>query len=497
METVTKRNGLVERILAPGKTAFGRRIVTVDIDEAAVRIVQFRGTRVEKWVTIPLEPDGNGGTSTRNPGLLAAKIRDTFKSHGLVKKNVIAGLSGLYTVTRLITMPHQSRDNLSQQTVTSAAKNLMPLDVNDLYIAYQPVSTNEEGRQVLVTGVPKDRLDYDVRALKEAAVSPHTMDLRPMALARAVGRDEALILNLEASSYDVIIVADGLPQITFASAWQPDSLPAEGRISYLGEVVERAVAFYNTEHPGSPLSPNISAFVTGALSTGSEVSGLEARLGIPVEKLTPPFSYPDSLPVSQYAVNFGLALKDRGFQLNGRGRNTVKLDINYLPEVYRTWRLSSKVLIYLSAFLIALAGVIFMVQITTATMSRTANLDMRYQLLNSELQARQTEIKNRVPLQKTIDSFNTIAQMDGKHASNIGFIIEEAAVANVQIPSISYSSTDITVTCESDNEVSFRAYLSALENSGRFSTITPPPEGYPFVTGGVLKIKLPAAKPAK
>ncbi len=498
MQIWSKVNSFFGRLFSPGGTVLARRLVTVDIDEAVVRIVQFRGTRVEKWVTVPLEQPGSGGDSTRNSDHLASKIREAFKAHGIVKQNVIAGMSGLYAVTRVITMPHQTRDTLNQQTVTNAAKNLMPLDINDLYIAYQPVSSSDEGRQVIVTGVPKDIMDYDVRALREAAISPYSMDLRPMALARFVGRDEAIILNLENNSYDVIIVTGGLPEIIFASTWQPNSFSAETRTTYLTDAVERAVAFYNSEHTHTPLSANIPAFVTGALSTDSElISGLEARLGIPVESPKPPFAYPDNLPVSQYAANLGLALKDKSLQANGRSRSNIKPDINFLPEAYRTWRLSSKVLMYVSAILIALASVVFMVQLTTATMSKTANLDMRHQLLNAELLKRQTEIKNRVPLQKTIDSFRTITNMDGNYAPDIRFIIEEAALNNVQISSILYGNVDTTVHSQSDDEVSFRAYISALEKSGRFASISPPPEGYPFATGGIIKIKLKTAKPAK
>ena len=135
-----------------------------------------------------------------------------------------------------------------------------------------------------------------------------------------------------------------------------------------------------------------------------------------------------------------------------------------------------------------------MTQVATAMMSRTSDIEVRYQLLNAELQRRQLEIKNRLPMQKTIDSFQTIATRDGNITTDISLILEEATRNNVQVSSMTYDSTGITVICQGSDSEAFRSFLSALEEIDRFVSASPPPEGYPFATGGTVKIKLKTGK---
>ena len=55
--------------------------------------------------------------------------------------------------------------------------------------------------------------------------------------------------------------------------------------------------------------------------------------------------------------------------------------------------------------------------------------------------------------------------------------------------SLTAEGDSITVDCVADSYITFRQYRTALEESGRFSTPIPPPEGYPYTQSGVLKIE--------
>ena len=476
-------------------TGLAKRVVTLDIDEAAIRVLQVKGKNVEKWATIPLEAGKRESGSALNSELLASKIRELFRTEGIKRKNVIVGVSSLYTTTRIVTVPYQSRGGLSQETVANAVKNLMPLDVNDLYLSWQSLGNKEEGYQVIVTGVPKDIMDSEMRALKGAGITPNLVELRPMAVARLVGREEAIIVNPEQGSYDIVIVIGGVPEIIFTSLWQPASLSTGDIARTLAEAFGRALAFYGAQYPDKHLSAGIPTFLTGALAGDIELkTRLEERLGTKVESLESPFAHGDSLPVSQYAANLGLALKEISLQKNRKNHTATKPDINYLPDAYRSWRLTSRVLLFLAAILVALAGAVFMVQLTTATMSKTADLAMRQQLLNAELQRRQVEIKNRLPLQRMIDTFHTIGNMDGNFAPSIRLVFEEAKKNNVEISSLTDEGKSITVNCKGEDDESFGKFLSALSASGKFSSVSPPPEGYPYTTGGTVRITLKAGK---
>ena len=74
-------------------------------------------------------------------------------------------------------------------------------------------------------------------------------------------------------------------------------------------------------------------------------------------------------------------------------------------------------------------------------------------------------------------------------AGDIEFIIDEAERMSVQVQSLTHEGESITITCEASDYTIFRDYVTALRESGRFSTITPPPENYSYITGGTIELE--------
>ena len=59
----------------------------------------------------------------------------------------------------------------------------------------------------------------------------------------------------------------------------------------------------------------------------------------------------------------------------------------------------------------------------------------------------------------------------------------------MKVESITHQASSITITCQTDSYTIFRNYLTALEESGRFVNPIPPPEGYPYVKDGTIKLE--------
>jgi len=116
---------------------------------------------------------------------------------------------------------------------------------------------------VLVVGVPREVIDSEVRSLRVAGINPRTLELRTMALARAVGKEQALILNIEPSSFDIVVVVNGVPEIMRSIAWQQSDLAEEGRVEHLALTMELTVDFYNARHIDSPLDPAVPSLSPG------------------------------------------------------------------------------------------------------------------------------------------------------------------------------------------------------------------------------------------
>ena len=216
---------------------------------------------------------------------------------------------------------------------------------------------------------------------------------------------------------------------------------------------------------------------------------LQARVEYPIEPLAPPLECPAHLPVSQYAVNIGLALKGTALPENSGQGGFLLPDINLLPQVYQPWKPSARQ-IYVFCIIIAAIALLFpLYQVTSQAMDKTATLEARYAILNSELQQRQAEIKSQVPLQKAIAEYRTIVDMGGGFTEDLRVIRSQANELGVEVTSITHAVDSINLTCQADSYITFRNYITALEESGRFSSVTYPREEFAYIKGGPIKLE--------
>ena len=337
-------------------------------------------------------------------------------------------------------------------------------------------------------------MDDRIRALKIAGINPQVIELKSMALARGVNKEQALVFNIEPTNYDIIIVVKGVPEVMHSLAWRRDSMSREDAAEYLATKLEMAVDFYNSNHLDAPFDTTNPLYITGEMSVEpGMIEKLQERLGFNIEQLTPPLECPAFLPISQYAVNIGLAMrKEIALRDNDGGAGFLPLDINLLPRAYQPWRPTSSQ-VYAAVLLIAAVALIFpLMDVTAEAMGRTVVLEQKSASLDDQLMLKQAEIQRREPLQKAINEYNSIVTREGSFSEDIRVIMKEAERFTVEVNAFSHGGSEITISCAAQDYQSFRAYLLALEESGRFATPIPPPEGYPYTTSGSIKLKTQA-----
>jgi len=252
------------------------------------------------------------------------------------------------------------------------------------------------------------------------------------------------------------------------------------------------VDFYNSHHTDTPLDPATPFLITGQMSADLDLmEKLPARVGYPLESLAPRLECPKHMPVSQYAVNIGLALKGRTPSKSLEEDGYVPPDINLLPETYKPWRPSARQ-VYLAGAAVAAIALLFpLYQMTSGAMGKTADLQAEYTSLNNKMQLIQLEIRSREPLKQALGEYNTIVDMGGGFTEDLRVINSEAERLGVQVDSIAHGGESITLTCQTEPEsyIVFREYVTSLEESGRFATVTPPSEKFSYVTGGTIKLE--------
>ncbi len=466
-------------------------VVTIDISQTGIRLMETRGGTVRRWADASFEAEEMKPATHANEATLSAQLRQLMHSSGIRAKKVIASISGMYTVSRFIPMSSLPPGPTLEESVNDIAQHVMPVPTENLYFFWQTVSPSEGEQQVFTVGVPRDVIDGQIRALKMVGVNPEIIELRAMALARAVNKEQALILNIEPANFDVIMVVKGVPEIMHSLAWRQDSGNTEDAAEYLATNLEMTVDFYNGHHVSEPFDMASPLYITGQMSAEPELmEKLRARLGYNIEPLTPPLECPVLLPVSQYAVNFGLAMRQEMALRNNAGKGGLyPLAVNLLPRAYQPWRPTAKQ-IYSVIILIAAIALIFpLSDVTAEARGKTIVLERKAEMLDNQLLLKKTEIEKREPLQRAISEYSSIVTRKGSINEDIRVIVEEAEKLGVTVSSITHGRSEIGISCAAEDYMSFRAYLTALEESGRFTTPIPPPEGYPYTSSGAIKLQ--------
>ncbi|MFC1860401.1 pilus assembly protein PilM [Chloroflexota bacterium] len=462
------------------------------MDTTTVKLVEVRGRDVVKWASLSFEPIMSEDGVILEPQTLSTVVRQLIRSSGIRAKNVIASVGGLYSVSRIVAVsPLEPGGVIGRDSVLGAIKDVMPLPLDELYISWRVITGDDGVQQYFVVGVPRDVVDAEMQALRLAGITPHVLDLENVALARAVNKERALILNIERYSYDIVIVVDGIPKIMRTVDWSRDDLTNEERMENLVVNLELTVAFYNSNQPDNPLDLATPFIITGQMAEDLNIiEKMKTRVGYSIESFSPPLECPKHMPISQYAVNIGLALRGMASD-GGKEQNDISIpDINLIPEEYKPWKPSTKQIYFTLGVVAAIVLLFPLYQITSGALDKTADLQTRYNILNNSLQQKQLEIARREPIKNAISEYNSIVNSGRGVSEDLGIIANEAERLGVQVESITHSGESITIVCrtEPENHILFREYVTALSESGRFSEVSSPPEAYSYVTGGSIKL---------
>ena len=288
---------------------FGKRKVTIDFDGRILRVVETKGKKILKWDSAELTPDLMDQGSINDPQGVGEGLSLFLSERKISKRRVVTSVSGYRSVSRVLSLPKVKPKNL-EETVRRKAKQEMPLPLDETYLSWQEVKNDNEHINVYALAVPRPIIDSQVEALRVAGIKPKVMEYKPLALVRLIDRTDAIIVNLEQHSLGVIVVVDGVPEITRSVPLTGEEVDSEAKVERLSMELARTTQFYNDGHRESPLNPELPLFVTGSLFENPDLhEGLSKTTSFTIERPTLPISLPQDFPMLRYSVNLGLALK--------------------------------------------------------------------------------------------------------------------------------------------------------------------------------------------
>lgn len=286
-----------------------KRIISLSVEGTTLRILTFQKGAVESWDSVPFNPQFVTMGQVADAQGMGGVIKSTLEERGLTSGRVVCALPGLRTMSRVISVPPVPKKELAG-VISREARRVLSVSEEDNYLHWQLLPTETDTPQVYVLAVPKEPLHALMGAIREAGLRPYAVDLKPLALMRAVNRQDAIIANGESNSVELVIAADDIPTLVRSVFLGEGVVSQDYAVGRISDEITRTIDFYNNSNPENPLSPEVPIYLTGAAASGvSFALNVASLIGYPIQPLDPPLPCPEDLPVAEFMVNLGLVLK--------------------------------------------------------------------------------------------------------------------------------------------------------------------------------------------
>lgn len=444
-------------------------MVTLDIEDTNIRVMEIQGKKVKTAVSVPLAQGLVKDGVVLIQEAVGRLIKDIFNIQGIREQKVSLSVSGINSMYRVSTVPR-----LPSNIITEAARREMekaiPVPLEELYTSWQATSPSSTETMFSMVGLRHETVDSMLGAIHFAGLTCGVMDLKPLAVARVIDEKNAMVINTQPGNYDVVVVSNGIPELVRSISFTKMDMPLDAKITELIEELGRTVTFYNSSQHPINISKNTPLFLSGVFK-----DQLIGKLDFTIKPVPEVFIYPEGLQSEEYIVNIGMALKQS--KSNG---SPFKVNMNVLPAEYLPKRTPISHIISWLFVLLALIIIIVLIFNAQQALSKTAaikaqvdNAQNQAQLRQvskadiDKLQARLTKAKaDSATISKILDGFG---QQRDKVNTDLSKIIS-LLPGTAKLTSLSYTTgwTIIGITRDADTVLRFS---SALKNSGRFSEV--------------------------
>ena len=198
-----------------------RQYLGVDIGSTSIKVVELRDVNhVPELVTYGLAELPFGGFHGENDAVIrdiAVTVAATCAKAGVKTTKAMTALPTYAVFTSVISLPKLSKSELAS-AIRWEAKKVIPLPIEDMVL--DPQSLPEPGPngtvRVLLTGAPKNMVERYIKIFKQTGLNLLSLETEGFALIRSlIGRDRSptMILDLGASSTDIMVVDEGIPHL--------------------------------------------------------------------------------------------------------------------------------------------------------------------------------------------------------------------------------------------------------------------------------------------
>lgn len=293
-------------------------MLTVNIEDTSVTITSVRGNRVIFAVETPLQHGWVQNGIVIEKAHVGQVISMVLAQYRIRDKEVSACVSGIHSVYRVVYVPRLDRALLAE-AARKEMERAIPVPLDSLYTSWSDIQISRDELALCLVGLPFDNVNSVVDVLKLAGLRVKHLELKPLAIARVIDEKTAIMLNVQAGSFDLAIIVDGIPELIRSLPFADHAMQIGDKAAMVKEEVDRTVNFYNSSHHDSPLNT-----LTPCIVSGYYRETLHNILGYAVKPAPVLLMYPEERDDNLFTANTGLALRT----LN----RLLRVDINVIPR---------------------------------------------------------------------------------------------------------------------------------------------------------------------
>lgn len=458
---------------ASKRVPFVRKLATLSIEDDGMHLVVFRGTDVERWNSTYLKPGIVQDGGIANPDELGGLIYEFLKKEHLKNRKVICSISGFHSLSRIITLPKLSSSSIYEAIGREAAR-AMPTATDASHIFWHILSQTHSYQRFYILATPKGNLDRVAMALKKGKTIGGKVEIKPLALARLIKQQQAIIVDIQRYSVDVVIVVQGVPAF-FRMLNREEQTP----ISTIASEIFRTIEFFNRNNGQQPIKADNPVIITGSLCMNEDdIKQFSTIINHPVEKLDVSLSYPPEFPLGKYAANVGLAL---GLITNSNTMTFQWVNINVLSAVYRPYRGFLKVSMVGAAAMLGIMAIFPIYQMSSKVALAKDQVQADWYRLNQEVVLKRLAKRESVKLESNIKEIEVQTEkLDAAQQVIIGqrkrfavplAIIYETITPGLSVDSAVMSQGLIQLQGKADDYEAIVKFIASLEGKGLFSSV--------------------------
>lgn len=195
--------------------------IGLDIGSASIRAVEAARikdrTQIENFGIALLPPGTVVGGVIKDDRAVTSALRQLWTSAGFQQKQVVLGVSHQQVVVREVEVANVGAKEM-RASLPFQVRDALPLPVDDAVLDFYPLEKKAKRDTVrgLLIAAPRDPIMSAVRTVERAGLSVAHVDLACFAALRAAAHlagDVEAVIDIGASSTNIVIHEDGVPQI--------------------------------------------------------------------------------------------------------------------------------------------------------------------------------------------------------------------------------------------------------------------------------------------